>query len=283
MSIPQNPTLSSGPQLTENLTETRHPETLLAALKERASRATSDTEKAKYADLVAKLEHTLSEKRTGLVQEGKDVLADFKAGLSPEQKHTLDQVSTSVHSGTEAARVAVGGSVESAQALAKKAEQAARSGDYTEIKKIAEGARESVNEAGQKVLEYSGAAALGKLLEPIHKEGIAGVMTVLGNLVKFMTNGFKISEVVGPVGEKAQEAKEAVQAEVKKRTPELTPEQKQEMKEASIAQSKKWIEDRYFNGVELSPERAKALVGILEKHKFPEEVIRDKGEKWQKE
>ena len=70
---------------------------------------------------------------------------------------------------------------------------------------------------------------------------------------------------------------------MKKRTPELTPEQKQEMKEASIAQSKKWIEDRYFNGVELSPERAKALVGILEKHKFPEEVIRDKGEKWQKE
>lgn len=67
-----------------------------------------------------------------------------------------------------------------------------------------EGVKESMNAAGQKVLEYSGAKALEKVLEPMRTEGIMGIFAVLANIWKFLMGGMKWSEIVGEAGAVAQ-------------------------------------------------------------------------------
>ena len=72
--------------------------------------------------------------------------------------------------------------------------------------------------SGQKILEYSGGAALAKVLEPLQKEGLAGIGAVLSNLWKllagiFSGKGFAWSEIVGggvvaDAGKKAGEVKD---------------------------------------------------------------------------
>jgi hypothetical protein len=96
--------------------------------------------------------------------------------------------------------------------------EAAKTGDLSGVKKLAEGVRETIAANGDKVLEYTGAAALSKMLEPIQKEWFAGIGAALSNLWKliagiFSGKGFSMSEVIasgtGGVGEKAGQVKDA--------------------------------------------------------------------------
>ena len=74
---------------------------------------------------------------------------------------------------------------------------AIKAGDMTELKKQAEGIKETVNASGQKVMEFSGMKALEKILEPIKTDGITGIFAVLANFWKFLTGGLKWTELIG--------------------------------------------------------------------------------------
>ncbi len=66
-------------------------------------------------------------------------------------------------------------------------------------------------------------------------------------------------------------------------TIKLSEDQKLALRESAVAQTKKNIEEKYWHGTELSSERAKSLITILQKYKFPEEAVTEKGDKWLKE
>ncbi len=67
------------------------------------------------------------------------------------------------------------GTIAQAQEAGAKVVEAVKTGDMKEVKKLAEGIIEKTNEAGQKIREYSGMAALEKVLEPLKTQGIFGI------------------------------------------------------------------------------------------------------------
>ncbi len=78
----------------------RSPEQLLIELENRILNV-PETEKPRYRELIAKLKGMLESKKTGVIQEGKDILSEFRNHLSPEQKATLEKVQSGLNWGTE--------------------------------------------------------------------------------------------------------------------------------------------------------------------------------------
>lgn len=113
--------------------------------------------------------------------------------------------------------------------------------------------------------EYTGSAAFKKILEPISENGIAGIFAVLANLLKFLTNGFKFSDILDEGKKKAEGAvdsgKEKLDAlktkaestfgEIK----DLSPEKRSEIVGKMADSLAGDISTRYLGGAKLSPEK----------------------------
>jgi uncharacterized phage infection (PIP) family protein YhgE len=181
---PEKPAIPAGAPVSAETREpqAQNPETILDALKKRAESAVTAEEREKFSNLADKLAKTLASKSERAVDGTKDALAEFRSGLSPDQKKMLQDAENALKSGAgKVADTAREAGAKVAEAGAKVAEagakvvEAVKTGDMKEVKKLAEGIIEKTNEAGQKIREYSGMAALEKVLEPLKTQGIFGI------------------------------------------------------------------------------------------------------------
>ena len=174
---PEKPAIPAGAPVSAETREpqAQNPETILDALKKRAESAVTAEEREKFSNLADKLAKTLASKSERAVDGTKDALAEFRSGLSPDQKKMLQDAENALKSGAgKVADTAREAGAKVAEAGAKVVE-AVKTGDMKEVKKLAEGIIEKTNEAGQKIREYSGMAALEKVLEPLKTQGIFGI------------------------------------------------------------------------------------------------------------
>jgi hypothetical protein len=193
------------------------PDTLLSNLRTAVERATNEADRAKFGALATKLEAELT-RRSGTAVEGtKGAVADLKNIMNAEDHSLAQRAKQLAETVGGTITPLAGATVTEIKWAAGKAIEAAKAGDLSEVKKLAEGVRETIATNGDKVLEYTGAAALSKVFEPIQKEGFMGIGTVLSNLWKliagiFSGKGFSMSEVIGggtgKVSEKAGQAKD---------------------------------------------------------------------------
>lgn len=169
------------------------PEKILSALKKRAETAVTKEEQDKALELASKLSRSLASKTEQAVDGTKDALIQFRTGLTPDQKRMLEDAERGIDGGVQAIKT----QTKEVLASGEKALDAIKAGDMTELKKQAEGIKETVNASGQKVMEFSGMKALEKILEPIKTDGITGIFAVLANFWKFLTGGLKWTELIG--------------------------------------------------------------------------------------
>ncbi len=184
-----------------NLTENHEhpaldPERILDALKKRAESAVTKEEREKFQKLADKLSATLVSKSEQAVDGTKDAWTKLRSEISPEQKKILQDAETALKTGTAKLEDVARSTIAKSQEIGGQVVEAARTGNVTELKKLAADVEETVNDAGQKVMKYSGAKAFEKMLEPLKTQGIAGIFAVIMNFWKFLTGGMKWSEVV---------------------------------------------------------------------------------------
>lgn len=176
------------------------PKRILANLEKRMRDAVSQEEKDNIQTLVNKLTSTLASKSEQTVEGTRGVLASLKEQLPVNARKMLEEaqgiVPVSAEKGLEAGGKVAKETAVQAREMGEKAINAIKSGNVDEAKKLAEGVKETVNAAGQKVREISGSAAIDKILAPLRENGILGIFAVLGNLMKFISGGMKWTEVV---------------------------------------------------------------------------------------
>jgi hypothetical protein len=149
----------------------------------------SNREKKATADIDARLKEkmtayqNLTQNSNTVTGESTQELGNFRTTLPSELRARFDQVSSilangdgakkvgefATQAGDKIAPIAVATAKE-VKNMAGKAVEAAKTGDLSEVKKLADGVRETISANGDKVLEYTGAAAITKLFEPFQKE-----------------------------------------------------------------------------------------------------------------
>lgn len=195
------PTRTENPTSTENQEhQMLNPELILVDLKKRAETATSKEERERFRWLAEQLMRSFELKSEKMVDGTKGELAKLNSSISPSQQKLLQDAKAALESG--AGKIASTGQevVSATKEMWGKAVEAIKSGDIKEATKLMEGVKESINAAGQKVMEYSGVKALEKVLEPLKTGGVMGIFTVLSNIWKFLMGGMKWSEIVGEAG-----------------------------------------------------------------------------------
>lgn len=173
------------------------------ALENRIKKATTDSEREKYSGLLTKLKQSFVLKSGETVDGTQESIAKLRNEVSPDQQKLLEDVAHAVKHGVESSVNVAKQSANEVVAAGKKAAEALQSGNIDDAKKQLEGIKETVNSAGQKVMEYSGMKAFEKILEPLQTQGVVGIFAVIANFFKFLTGGLKWSEVVGEAKSKA--------------------------------------------------------------------------------
>ncbi len=206
-SLEKPTSLESIPVKTENLSTKEHqesvalnPKTILDDLKKRAETATSKEERDRFRGLAEQLMRSFEIKSEKMVDGTKDELARLNSSISPSQQKLLQDAKVALESGAGKIASISQETVSSTKEIGGKAVEAIKSGDIKEATKLMEGVKESINAAGQKVMEYSGVKALEKVLEPLKTGGVMGIFAVLSNIWKFLMGGMKWSEIVGEAG-----------------------------------------------------------------------------------
>lgn len=212
----QTPETAVTPPLETRETNAYDPERILAMLQKKAENAVNEQDKKNIKSLMDKLSASLASKSREASDGTRDTISSFRAQLSADHKVILADAEAAIVSGTEKTKEFVGKDgkavAEKAKDIGGKAVEAIKSGNPDEVKKLAQGMKESVNAAGQKVMEFTGAAAMEKLLEPI-KDGfnLMGIIEIIKNFFKFIFSGGKITEIVdAATGDAAKKGNDAL-------------------------------------------------------------------------
>jgi hypothetical protein len=243
------------------------------ALEKRIETAVNQDEKERYTRLLSQLKQSFVVKSEQAVDGTQESIAKLRSEVSPDQKKLLQDIEHVVKHGVDASVQVVSQSSKDVLAAGTKVADALKSGNIDDAKKQLAGIKETINAAGQKVIEYSGVKALEKVLEPLKTNGIMGIFGVLSNIWKFLTGGMKWSEVVegasSGVGSIATQAKtEATSAAGKASSAldafkNMTPEEREKLISKMADGLADDISQKYLGGAKLSVEKVKKVRDII--------------------
>lgn len=266
----------------------------LDRLKREIELARNESDRREFENMAKKLEAKMKEESEILAQQagkGKDylhhkaseTLASFRADLSPEQRSRFNKVESSMGVAIEKTKAGALAAKEKAGEIASQATEkiagadAAKALEKGDVKAAAQKVGESVFEKGKMATLVMSLDNIADRLE----EELPFVGLILAAIIRFFANlarGFlpkvdkeKIDEAKGKAKEAAADAKQRAESAVER----FGSMDREKLREEAVRETQAYVEERFFNGYKLTPERQKAFLQAMREHEFPTEALNE--------